>query len=55
MNGGELKTQQKRLFWTNLNLRERVSSRWHSRGPGTSWPLQWRCKLWLARRSSWAV
>ena len=32
MNGDELKAQQTKSVWTNLNPRERVSSRWHARG-----------------------
>ena len=32
MNGDELKAQQTKSVWINLNPRERVSSRWHARG-----------------------
>jgi hypothetical protein len=38
MNGDELKAQQTKSVWTNMNPRERVSSRWHARGQGFESP-----------------
>jgi len=38
MNGDELKAQQTKSVWTNLNPLERVSSRWHARGQGFESP-----------------
>ena len=38
MNGDELRAQQTKSVWTNLNARERVLSRWHARGQGFESP-----------------